>query len=118
MGELTAWAYRVLIYPWNTDLPLITILLLGKKPGGDQPRPKVGSINFYPEDADLPEATVETGGSGEKTHVYHMPISMYDPILTTLREEGPSLLLQAAKDGGKPRRLSTDDEPIGESERK
>jgi hypothetical protein len=43
---------------------------------------------------------------------------MYHAVLTTLREEGPSLILRQTKDGAAPLCLSTDEEPIGESERK
>lgn len=118
MEELTAWAYQVMIYPWNASDQLITILLFGKKPAEGQPRPKVGAIHFHADGADLEAAAFETGDDGQPQHVYHMPISIYHAVLTTLREEGPSLILRQEPDGAAPLCLSTDQEPIGESERK
>jgi len=118
MEELTAWAYQVMIYPWKQSEQLITILLFGKSPGDGKPRPTVGTIHFHAEEAELRTAAFEQGTEGQQVHVYHMPISMYHAVLTTLREEGPSLFLRQTADGSAPLCLSTDEEPIGESERK
>jgi hypothetical protein len=117
MDELTAWAYQVMIYPWNEKDQLITILLFGKKPEG-QERPTIGAIHFHADGAVLKDAAYETGDQGQQVHTYHMPISMYHAVLTTLREEGPFLILRQKEDGSAPLCLSTDEEPIGESERK
>ena len=118
MDDLTAWAYKVMIYPWDATEQLITILLFGKNPGDGKPRPEVGAIYFHADGAKLDNAAIETGDDGQPRHVYHMPISMYHAVLTTLREEGPSLFMLQKPAGSAPLCLSTDEEPIGESERK
>ena len=87
MEELTAWAYKVMIYPWDASEQLITILLYGKKPGEGKPRPEMGAIHFHADGVKLHKAAYETGGDGRQLHVYHMPITMYHAVLTTLRED-------------------------------
>jgi hypothetical protein len=118
MAQLTAWAYKVKIYPWKSSPPQVTIELLGKKPGEDQPRPLVGVIHFHADGGALPADALESGDGGGPVHVYHMPVSMFHTLHTALREEGPSLYLEPAADGAGPGCLCTNEEPIGESERK
>lgn len=81
-----------------------------------------GRIDFYPDDATLPEDYLWHPNPVQEYVVLHMPWSRFDSVVSLVREEGPLHLHITANRGsgavthGTGHLATTDKEPVGEEE--
>ncbi len=82
----------------------------------------VGRIDFYPDGEALPKDYLWHPGSSGECVILHMPMSRFDSVLSTIREESPlNLYINANNGGGASTQgfgylTTTDKEPVGEEE--
>jgi hypothetical protein len=100
--------------------------------GGDQGRTAlllcydahvfVGRIDFYSDDAELPEDFLWHPNPSADYVVLNMPMSRFEAVMTTVRQERPlHLYINVNRSGGalthgEGHLATTDEEPVGEQE--